>query len=83
MQKDPWSGSVEIRTIGHIAALLMTMLERQGVLRTKEIAQYLSLYADITIEVDEQVGINLKVVAALMEDTADTLTSPPRDNHAF
>ncbi|MGR6331421.1 hypothetical protein ACU5AX_20360 [Sphingomonas sp. XXL09] len=70
MQKDPWSGSIEIRRVGHIAALFDDDAREAGVLRTRKFAQYFSLYAGITIKADEQVVTNLKVVAALMEDTA-------------
>lgn len=76
MKEDPQFGLAAVRMMGHFAAMLVTVLDREGIIAAEDFAQLLSTYASITTEADEEAGAGLMIVAAMLGETAAALTAP-------
>lgn len=62
-----------VRAIGHLAALLLTMLHRDKLLDIGEVGNHMAMYACLARETDRGAGIVLAYWASMVKDTAEDM----------
>ena len=60
-----------VRAMGGALSIFATLLARQGIVETEEVANLLGIYAVATSEVDNEEGMILGCWAAMIRDVAE------------
>jgi hypothetical protein len=77
LDADLLDNAATVRAMGHFAALLLTLLDREKSVDIKEFANLLSVFACITDEADRPGGLILAYWAGMLKEAAEDLQRPP------
>ncbi len=70
---DPPRDLATIRAVGHLTALLATLMHRKGIIDVSEFAEILAIFATITGETDPAGGLTLAYWAGTAREVAEEL----------